>query len=358
MRVVFIVTRDPRQRYRFLHDPLAASGVDVDRFEDRGFLLSTLLRGLRLARRRPQADIVMLTGGDIRNFFWFLAVRLFSRARVVARFGGDPIEVRASAQKTFLARRRYLSWLRSRVGEALTRRLLRRCDGVILVSDYLLDNLRHAIGGRAETLVLAPTIADPGASEPVGIEPGGDGPVRLLTVTNLNYREKAEGVIAILEALFDLARSSGYRLRYDVVGGGHQIETLRQWLESAEIPGSVEVRLQGKSEQVGNFYRNAELFVYHSTLDGYPLVLCEAQAFALPVVANRWGAFPDMLNHETDALLFESGNMTELRDALQRLLDDESLRVDFGRAARENFIRQNSPAACGEKLRDYLESLR
>ena len=86
-------------------------------------------------------------------------------------------------------------------------------------------------------------------------------------------------------------------------------------------------------------------------------MLCEAQAFALPVVANRWGAFPGMLNDETDALLFESGNMAGLRDALQRLLDDETLRAEFGRAARENFIRRNSPEACGEKLRRFLEDL-
>ena len=181
----------------------------------------------------------------------------------------------------------------------------------------------------------------------------------MLTVTNLNYHEKADGVIRIIDSIRQIVldQPNGYQIRYDVVGGGHQQDYLLRALDRiGDLPG-VEIHLQGRLPDVREYYRAADIFVYCSTLDGYPLVLCEAQSFSLPIVANRWGAFPDMLNQEQDALLFESDSIDELADSLRRLLDDARLRGEMGRAARENFIRNNSLESCGNRLKQFLQSI-
>ena len=354
MQVLFIATRDPRQRYRFLHDPLTSTDTAVFLHEDTGTLLPAIVRGARRLRLQPRPDVVILTGGDIRNFIWFILVALLTRARRVVRFGGDPLQVRDSAQSSFRARGQWLRYLRSRVGKALTRVMLKRADGIILVSEFLRRQLQPDLGLRVRSLVLAPTIPDPDAGN--GNAGAASGRTMLLTVTNLNYREKADGVVRIVDALRELS-ANGRQLQFDVIGGGHHLDDLRQWLRQQPPLRGVEINLHGQLADLSGFYRRADIFVYCSTLDGYPLVLAEAQAYGLPVLVNRWGGFPDMLNEEKDALFYESDSIDELGAGLRRLLDDAALRARMGKAARENFTLNNSPQACARRLQQFLHSL-
>jgi hypothetical protein len=120
MRVLFIANRDPRKRYRFLLEPLREVGVDVDLFDGAGTMPMVLWRAIGVLRGRPRAEVLILTGGDIRNFAWFLLARSMTRSKIVLRFGGDPLEVRNSVERGFLARRNWLNYLRSYIGKTLT----------------------------------------------------------------------------------------------------------------------------------------------------------------------------------------------------------------------------------------------
>jgi len=355
MRVLFIANRDPRKRYRFLLEPLREVGVDVGLFDGSGAMPMVLLRAIGALRRAPRAEVLILTGGDIRNFVWFLLARLITRSKIVLRFGGDPLEVRNSAERGFLAQRNWLNFLRSYIGKTLTQFMLRRVDALVVVSDYLLRSMRPALGEKVQTLVLPPTLSPPRPAEgdADNLAAGGDS-VNLLTVTNLNYREKAEGVMTIAKAIERLLdqQASESTIQYDVVGGGYQLDSLRR-----SIGDKLAIRLHGRSDNVAEFYRRADIFVYCSTLDGYPLVLCEAQSYGLPIVANRWGAFPDMLSENEDSLFFNGDDSDELAALLARLIEDESLRAKMSRAAAASFVSRHSSIDCGNRLQQFLQSL-
>lgn len=359
MRVLFIANNDPRKRYRFLLEPLSETETDVSLFDASGALIPTLVKAYGVLRNRPRAQAIILIGGDIRNFIWFTMALALTDARVVLRFGGDPLVVRDSVERGFRAQRRWLDLVRSFVGKSLTRFMLGRVHGVVVVSDYLLQSMRAALGGKVRALVLAPVIKSPGS---IDIRRQNKKPaeaLHLLTVTNLNYREKADGVIAIANAIAGLVSSSGIttRLRYDIVGGGYQLDYVERALSQIRDQENVEILLQGKSDRVGEFYGRADIFVYCSTLDGYPLVLCEAQSYGLPIVANRWGAFPDMLNQDEDALFFNTDDPDDIGRVLGRLLEDETLRERLSQGAIANFEKNNSSARCGKRLKQFLEDL-
>jgi glycosyltransferase involved in cell wall biosynthesis len=215
--------------------------------------------------------------------------------------------------------------------------------------------MQAALGDGVRRLVLPPTISPPAPTQGDAADLSAAGAsIRLLTVTNLNYREKAQGVILIAGALERLLgrQASATGIQYDVVGGGYQLEFLRQ-----AIGANAAIRLHGRSDNVAEFYRRADIFVYCSTLDGYPLVLCEAQSFGLPIVANRWGAFPDMLNQDQDALFFDADDPAEIDRVLERLITDKNLRRRLGQGALVNFDKNNSSARCGKRLQQFLQGL-
>ncbi len=65
------------------------------------------------------------------------------------------------------------------------------------------------------------------------------------------------------------------------------------------------------------------------------MTVLEAMAYGKPVIASRIGGIPEQVVDGETGLLFEPGNVTELRHAIQRLAADKSLRIAMGKAGRE-----------------------
>jgi glycosyltransferase involved in cell wall biosynthesis len=86
-------------------------------------------------------------------------------------------------------------------------------------------------------------------------------------------------------------------------------------------------------------YVAADVLVLASRAETYGMVVTEALARGLPVIAAEVGGVPEALGHGADAirpgLLFPPGDPTALGAAVQAWLDDAELRGRLRRAARE-----------------------
>jgi len=74
------------------------------------------------------------------------------------------------------------------------------------------------------------------------------------------------------------------------------------------------------------------------------MVIAEAMAAGVPVVATRVGGIPEMVKHGETGLLYEAGNVRELTYCLSRLLLEPLLRNQLGHQARKVAQTTNSPA--------------
>ncbi|VTU34847.1 GDP-mannose-dependent alpha-(1-6)-phosphatidylinositol monomannoside mannosyltransferase [Variovorax sp. PBL-H6] len=95
------------------------------------------------------------------------------------------------------------------------------------------------------------------------------------------------------------------------------------------------VLLHGELDEPGlrALYAQADAFVLPSFHEGYGMALAEALAHGLPVISTRAGAIPDTVP-DAAGMLVTPGDVGELRDALQRLMDDAPWRAQLGAAAR------------------------
>lgn len=82
-------------------------------------------------------------------------------------------------------------------------------------------------------------------------------------------------------------------------------------------------------EPLFDMYRNHDVFVLPSLSEGTPRTLVEARAFGCPVVATRVGGIPSSVDDGRTGLLVEPNDSLGLATAIERLLDDESLRVSL-----------------------------
>ncbi len=83
----------------------------------------------------------------------------------------------------------------------------------------------------------------------------------------------------------------------------------------------------------------ADLYVHPAVVEPYGIVLVEAMAAALPVVATRVGGIPEVVEENRTAVLVDQADTGQLTKAILRLYTDSSLRETFGRAGYERFDR-------------------
>jgi glycosyltransferase involved in cell wall biosynthesis len=83
------------------------------------------------------------------------------------------------------------------------------------------------------------------------------------------------------------------------------------------------------------FYRAAQVFCLPSRSEPFGLVLLEAGAFALPVVASRIGGIPEIISHEETGLLVSPEDPALLAETLLHLLQNPAERVRLGEALKK-----------------------
>jgi glycosyltransferase involved in cell wall biosynthesis len=87
-------------------------------------------------------------------------------------------------------------------------------------------------------------------------------------------------------------------------------------------------------------YRDAGVFVMPAVTDwkgeqeGFGMVIVEAMAYGLPVVASRSGGIPDIIRDGENGLLVPERDVGALAAALARVLDDAALADRLGASAR------------------------
>lgn len=81
----------------------------------------------------------------------------------------------------------------------------------------------------------------------------------------------------------------------------------------------------------------ADALVLPSFMEGLPIVLMEALALGVPVIASNVAGIPELVRHGSTGLLFSPANWSQLREALISITDPE-LRRSLGEAGRKRVL--------------------
>lgn len=153
---------------------------------------------------------------------------------------------------------------------------------------------------------------------------------RLLFVGRL---DAVKGLPVLMEAFARLARED-VNVQLDLAGDG----PARAGIEAqvAKLGLSDQVSFHGYCPQshVRELMLQSDVLVMTSFFEGIPVVLMEAMASGLPVVAPRITGIPELVEDGVHGLLTESGDVASLESAIRRLMGDGDLRQRFGTAGR------------------------
>lgn len=94
------------------------------------------------------------------------------------------------------------------------------------------------------------------------------------------------------------------------------------------------IRLLGHRDDRAGFYAALDAFVLPSLYEGLPMVLLEAMACGLPIVASRLPDIGRTARDEQEALLIHPAEPDEIAAALRRIRQDPALAKNIGNRAR------------------------
>jgi glycosyltransferase involved in cell wall biosynthesis len=125
-----------------------------------------------------------------------------------------------------------------------------------------------------------------------------------------------------------------------IVGGGEKRPALEGMVSALGLRGRV--ILTGHRSDARAFMRDAAVFAHPSRWEGFGLVLLEAMADALPIVASRVSAIPEIVEDGVTGVLVAAGDHVALADALLGVLLNPERARRMGRAGRERLERDFS----------------
>lgn len=101
---------------------------------------------------------------------------------------------------------------------------------------------------------------------------------------------------------------------------------LRKLINEYDLHRNVEILEYSPHSEIPKYMSAADVFVLPSLSEGLGMVILEALATGIPVVASRVGGIPDVLIDEYNGLLVEPRDTEGLAEAIVRILSDDKLR--------------------------------
>jgi glycosyltransferase involved in cell wall biosynthesis len=183
-----------------------------------------------------------------------------------------------------------------------------------------------------DTRLFTPGRSDPEFWKQFGSN--GDG-VRLLFVGRVSKEKDLD----ILVHAFQNLREVRVPVQLAIVGHGPYSETLARLMPEACYTGYL------NGTELATAYASSDIFVFPSTTDTFGNVIIEAQAAGLPVIVSDSGGPRELVTHGINGLITRALDVSDFKQAIRRLVEDEPLRKEMGAAARRSVQDRSWPNA-------------
>jgi glycosyltransferase involved in cell wall biosynthesis len=149
----------------------------------------------------------------------------------------------------------------------------------------------------------------------------------ILFVGRLHERKGLDLLLPIFKKVLDKEEA-----HLKIVGSGEMEKSLRSQVDKLGIQKNVEFMGYLSDSDMQNEYSKASFFISPSRYEGFGIVLLEALASGLPLVATNTGISSKVIEENKNGFLVNYENMEE---AILRLLRDQNLRMNMGHRSRE-----------------------
>lgn len=214
------------------------------------------------------------------------------------------------------------------VSNTMSRFIARRAPAIVAVGSSLarqLETILHLPEGRVVTITNSLDSKSPGLPTT-----GAAATSRTFTVGALTRLVAHKRVGDLVDAMAQLTD-----VRLILAGDGPEMKALQTKVQSLGLTDRIDFLGWVPPESV---LAQIDVYMLASEIEGYPIALLEAQRASLPVIASNVGSVAEIVTDGVDGLLFEPGDISSLRNAIELLKDNPELRLKMSEAAKDAAI--------------------
>jgi glycosyltransferase involved in cell wall biosynthesis len=347
LHVMFLSETDPSLRqWRVYKDEIQFAYEVLPSWRRRlGKYNAILNQGLGAALRRASPDIILCGG---YNYLASWHAMAWARQREVP----------------------FLAWIESTAAdlrgghalvESLKRNFMQRCDGFVVPGQSSQEYVRN-YGAPEGKIFVAPNAVDveffrnraaKAREKKADLRRALNLPARFFLFAGRLVREK--GVFDLLEAYGTLAAELRSEIGLVFAGeGAARAEMERR--AAAIMPGTIHFPGFAQREQLPSYYALAEMLVFPTHSDTWGLVVNEAMACDLPVIAtSAAGCAADLVHDGWNGRVIQAGDVGQLAQAMKDLANRPDLRA-LGKRSGEH-IQGYLPEMCAAGIAQAVLSV-
>ena len=214
----------------------------------------------------------------------------------------------------------------------LEKRVIEASDAVVTDSEFAKRQLADELGVRTDHVRVVycgvgPKYARVPRDEALARRWGIDGKRVLLSLGPLIPRKNP---VFLIEAFAEIRRAAGADVSLVWVGSGPMRAELEALVRRLGLEGSVVFTGYLPEADKVPMLNLADVFVFPSLLEGFPLAPQEAMSCGVPVVAFRVASLPEMVDEGATGFLVKANDRPAFVERVVTLLRDPALRARFG----------------------------
>ena len=303
--------------------------------------MRTLYQGCIRATRKKLGDIQPdLVHGQGTERDCAISAVLSGYPNVLTIHGNHRLIAKVTGAKPFS-----YTWLAAKL-ESVT---IPRSNGVVCITHYTEDALKDL----AKRTWVVPNAVDASFFE-VNAQPDPEKVPRILCVGHVSVRKNQNAFIRALDSLAPAGKFEILFLGMAGAGRAYDDEFLRLVRERSWcVFGGMADRAQLKDQ-----LRNATALALPSLEDNCPMVVLEAMAAGVPVMAAKVGGLPDLIEDGRNGFFCDPLDAHSMAEGVEKILREKSAAGDLATRAKQEAAMRFAPEAIArEHVKIYREVL-
>lgn len=171
-----------------------------------------------------------------------------------------------------------------------------------------------------------------------------------------------KGVPDLIRVFHDLAEKF-HNIELHLAGDGEQLDDCKVLVKKFSLEEKVIFYGGVSHKKIKNLLNETDIFVLNSRTDesgdmeGTPVTILEAMCMEKAVVSTRHAGIPYVIKEGENGLLADERDNKGLGFCLQKLIQNEELRIKMGRSARTTVTDSFSSKVMGQKLTRVFEDI-
>lgn len=115
-----------------------------------------------------------------------------------------------------------------------------------------------------------------------------------------------------------------------ILAGDGEVEKIKEICKENKLENNCIILGWTSGEQKIKLLTEATIYLLPSYNEGMPISILEAMANKLPIISTNIGGIPQLIENNKEGFLIEPGNLMQLEESINLLLDSENLRMKLG----------------------------